>query len=252
MPLRYRSREELLVLFGGRRDVTTAKTRLLAADCKESSKESFKESSEESSEESSTGRGHLNNLLVKQEIEDYIKESDALALQGVANQSVEAPRPSPFCEDTNARIGALLMQCREAVGHGADMEAAARVQYTLLQGALYGTRKPPEPVELKHIEVQPETKSKPLSRPSICLLCNTTLANRSSLTRHMKGNHKELLSRQYCCPRCLSDINAGADKWCAHIEKCHHHETVAPNIPTAHVDPTRSLRSHSSLMDLSA
>jgi hypothetical protein len=244
VPLHYRSREELLILFRGRRDVTAARTLLVLAT---------------DSQERQSARARLNSLLdalnsllVKEEIKEYIKKSDALALQGDTGHAVEASRPSPSYENINARIGAFLTQYREAAGHGADMEAASRVQYIVLQGALYGRRMPPAPAEVEHIEIQPETRRKPPFGQFICLLCDEPLKNRFSLTRHTMGKHGELLSRQHRCPRCSSDVKAGADKWCAHVEKCHYHETVAPNISTAFVESKRSLRSRPFLMEISA
>lgn len=174
-----------------------------------------------------------------------------MALRGVAKQLVEASHL--VSSDINARIGGFLACWRKAAGRSTDIDISACARYVALQGALYGRRQPPEPaeVELEHIQVQPEMKSKPSTKSFVCLLCMDRLKNRFSLTRHTMKKHLELLSRQHRCPKCSADIIAGADKWCAHVEKFHSHETVAPNIPTVYVESTRSLRSRPCLMDLS-
>lgn len=244
VPLHYRSREELLVLFGHRRDVREHRSNVdLAADSVERQNARARLNSL---------LGALNKLLVTKEIKDYIKESDALALQGTTKQSVEASHLVSSGKDINARIGAFLAHSREVAGHGADIDLVARVRYILLQGALYGRREAPDFVDAEHVIMQPGTSCKSPLKAFVCLLCNESLKNRFSLTRHTIAKHMELLSRQHRCPRCFSDIKVGPDKWCAHVEKCHSHETVAPNITTAYVESTLSLRSRSSLMDLSA
>lgn len=97
VPLHYRSREELLTTL---RDVTAARTLVVLAT---------------GSQERQSARARLNslldalnNLLMKEEIKDYIKKSDASALQGVANQSIEAVRPGSGRQDVNTQIGAFL------------------------------------------------------------------------------------------------------------------------------------------------
>jgi uncharacterized C2H2 Zn-finger protein len=114
------------------------------------------------------------------------------------------------------------------------------LDYMRLQLALYSgqslpasTDVSPEPQVRAELAVIVETPSPPCA----CLLCDKVLATRSSLTRHTLALHhkKKAFAVPFRCPRCHLLVLAGPGAWCAHVEKAHAVDAVAPNILTSSI-----------------
>jgi hypothetical protein len=163
----------------------------------------------------------LNNLLIEEEVAEYIRKCDEAALHGIVDdkEGEEEPPPPAYSYmgppppdysyiDPCAQISAIFLEYHQVVERGGDV-IAVRPRYIDSQCALYGKRtllavKPGKEVT----EVRPRATSLP--PPFLFLLCSRSLKSRDSLTRHTKNVHRGVLYDVHCCPRCGSRINAGS------------------------------------------
>ncbi|KPM35006.1 hypothetical protein AK830_g11561 [Neonectria ditissima] len=166
----------------------------------------------------------LSDLRVEELRKEYFRTADSLRSQGLdtkaARDAISTSNPRQSYSSGNsidaATIGRLLLDIGDQKPENATIVFSG-MAVAFLRGH-------PLPTDTHTDALRSNERTK--ADGHHCLLCNLSLSNAGSLTRHTKRKHQSMLAKPFPCPECRRlgrefTVAAGGSFWTSHVIHCH-------------------------------